>query len=316
MCNKIDLIITYVISQLTFRWVEPPDFSEIENDNIDDKFLNWTAKEWQQYIDSRYRNNPRWQFCWDLYVNKFFNSSKLLADELRFHMESLDDFNASIITWDDPHYPELLRTIKDPPICLNVVGDISFLNYPKISIIGSRRACPRSIRESRELGFSLAKMGVAVVSGGAYGCDIAAHKGVLASGLSSAPAIVVFAGGLGEYYPSGNLSVFRSLRDRNALFVSERLWSYKPHPYDFPIRNRIVSGLSPETVVMHAARKSGAMVTARLALDQGRDVSVLHFDDDDIATSGSIGLKRDGARTFKNANDWFDNGSEEFQFFI
>jgi DNA processing protein len=142
-----------------------------------------------------------------------------------------------------------------------------------------------------------------VVSGGAFGCDIAAHLGVLRGRFNPAPAICVFAGGLARLYPRANDRVFRQLLATGGVLVSERLWYASCRPRDFTARNRIIAGLSGLTVVMQAAQRSGALVTARLALDRGADVAVLHHPQDDVRARGSQQLLADGAVGFYTVHE-------------
>jgi DNA processing protein len=117
--------------------------------------------------------------------------------------------------------------------------------------------------------------------------------------------ITVFAGGLGQLYPKGNLDVFRQTVQRGGILISERLWNTPALPMDFPVRNRIVSGLSPETLVIEANRRSGALITARLALDQGRDVGVLNLPQNYQGGAGNHWLVDQGAMKFSDAQHWF-----------
>lgn len=299
-CAK-ELYLLYVLSQIIYRWVDPRIFLKKKDCkcSLGDQF-DWTnyfydsfllEEKIREIIDRSNKNK--------LSLDQIINSSIL-------HLKKMQYYNGHIILWDSPQYPILLKMIKDPPLALNIIGDISLLSYNKVSVIGSRKASLRALFESEKLGYSLAEEGFAVVSGGAYGCDIAVHKGVLTSGLVPCPAIVVFAGGLGSYYPSGNVAVFEKLKQRNAIFLSERLFHVTPKPYDFPVRNRIVSGLSEELIVMQASKKSGAMVTSKLALEQGREVSALTFSELDLAADGSLQLIEDGAFSFNHAEDWID----------
>lgn len=207
------------------------------------------------------------------------------------------------VTPADATYPVLLRFLADPPHALAVLGDPARLAGACVSIVGSRKASGLAVRESFALGRDLAEAGYVVVSGGAFGCDIAAHHGVLAavSAASRSRAICVFAGGLSDLYPHAHGPVFRRLRAAGAAFVSERLWESPSRPVDFAARNRLIAGLSPVTAVMQAGLRSGAMVTARLALDAGRQVVVLRHPLDDIRADGSRMLLEAGGPGFSSA---------------
>jgi DNA processing protein len=211
--------------------------------------------------------------------------------------------------WGDKEYPPLLRNISDPPLGLSIRGELSLLYRPAISVVGSRKASAFAMRESFTLGRALGEHDIAVVSGGALGCDIAAHHGVLASGRDPAPAICVFAGGLARLYPVANDPIFRRLMARRAVLVSERLWASPCRPLDFTARNRIISGMSSLTLVMQAAQRSGALVTARRALDQGSEVAVLRHPEGDIRARGSEALLAEGAWGFSCASELIEHAN-------
>lgn len=311
--NRASIFLTHVASQLIYRWI-PPDFddahavecpTQLSGLDLEDlTYAQWRAL----LVDAWGLPNLRHRWLED-YLRRPQGSYDRLIQQCLNHLQATQEHGIKNILICDPEYPPLLRALRDPPLCLSVQGCLDVLQRPRISVIGSRSASHRALAQSRELGRSLATAGYAVVSGGAFGCDIASHKGVLASGISPAPAIVVFAGGLNSLYPGGNRTTFREILDRGGLFLSERLWSAPARPFDFPVRNRIVSGLSRETIVMQAAVRSGAMVTAQLALEQGREVSVLAFSRDEIGAQGCEELAADGAFAFSHVGEWFDRRS-------
>lgn len=304
-------VLTHVASQLIYKWLEPPSGEILEDPVLGgESTRHWDEARWS-IAASRLAAMPAdvvpW---WRFFVARRAGSVERLAEAAREQARRVAKSGATYVTWADPRYPALLRTITDPPLGLTWFGDSSVLDLPALAIVGSRRASGRAMAESYALGRELARAGAAVVSGGAYGCDIAAHHGVLAwmnEGVSGpAPAVVVFAGGIDCPYPSGNEHVFRRLRHHGGVFLSERLMGMMPRPFDFPVRNRVVAGLSRDILVMMAADRSGAMVTARLALNQGRDVSVLTHDEDDARVVGSLRLLRDGAFGFASAEGYID----------
>ena len=237
-------------------------------------------------------------------VNALVNDSSNLAEMLHLHLQDCKNNNAVIISINDSLYPSYLHAIHNPPFMLTAWGNTNLLNAPKVAIVGSRKASAYALTESYKLGVILAHKGYVIVSGGAFGCDIAAHKGVLSTGIAPSPAIIVFAGGLGHLHPRRHAGIFRTLRQRHALLISERMWRSPSYPYDFPIRNRVISGLSMSLIVMEAAEKSGTLTTANLALEQGRDIWVLKGSEDDVRFLGSNALIRDGANPFDGANEW------------
>ena len=305
------LLVVHAASQLSYRWLSPSlllsdqrvqDFCRTKLSN-DCDVNNLSLQEWSELV------NEVAQLFTDLYpcsvlIKPLSSQRQQLADNIYRHLISCQQVDARVIVYGDILYPHRLQMIADPPLALTVRGDLSLLQMSKIAVIGSRRASPRSLHESFALGRVLVEQGYTVVSGGAYGCDIAAHRGVLSSEIVPIPAIVVFAGGLGQLHPRGNYFVFEQLQELGALFVSERLWHSGARAADFPIRNRIISGLCQQVIVMEAGECSGAMLTARLALTQNRDVWVLRHEDNDVRATGSNNLIADGANSFVKAEQW------------
>ena len=207
-----------------------------------------------------------------------------------------------ILTCLDPGYPELLRTIADPPVVLWTQGDQALLSRASVAIVGSRDATPTSIAVARGLARRLAGAGVVVVSGMARGVDSAAHAGALDEGGRT---IAVIGSGLNHTYPKRNADLAAQIRASGTI-VSELPANALPLPPHFPLRNRIISGLSLATVVVEAGERSGSLITARQALDQGRDV---------LAVPGGIlcgnhrgchRLIKDGARLVESVDDVLD----------
>ena len=201
----------------------------------------------------------------------------------------------SIVTYYDANYPDLLRQIIDPPAAIFCCGNLQALERPCVGLIGSRKASRYASKLAYDVAVMLADRGYQVVSGGAYGCDAAAHWGTLGTSIDPVPTTAVMAGGLETLYPRGNRHLFEQIRVRQGLFLSERLWHASCRPYDFPIRNRIIAGLSLGTIVVQAAKKSGAISTANLALQQGREVVVVDSPGLDIRFEGNRQLIDAGA---------------------
>lgn len=174
-----------------------------------------------------------------------------------------------VITQDSPAFPELLRQIHNPPCALFVKGDLpDFSVTPAISIVGTRRATATGIAAARSFAFGLAKSGAVVVSGGALGIDTAAHQGALQAGGQT---VCVLGCGIDYNYLMGNASLREAVSFHGAV-ISEYPPGTPAVNSNFPIRNRIISGLSLGTLVVEAAGKSGSLITADYALEQGRDV--------------------------------------------
>ncbi len=171
----------------------------------------------------------------------------------------------------DPAFPDVLRHIPDPPILLYVAGDVSLLSSPAVALVGARQCSRYGFDAAMRLGRELSRAGVAVVSGLAHGIDRQAHL----AGLSEVGgSIAVLGTGIDLVYPDSNLDVWKALAEEG-LIVTEFPPGTHPLPANFPIRNRIISGLSLGVAVIEAAARSGSLITARLALEQGREVFAL-----------------------------------------
>ncbi len=298
--------LTHMASQIMYKWVAPPAVDDQTATTLDGlsglpAAAELSEREWRELIS--WGQGPGLALVpWlKAYSFKYDPDATRLSSEAVKHFSSLKEQGGHYVTLADEAFPPLLRLVRDPPVAFSAVGELGLMRRPAISVVGSRKASALAMREGFALGRALAAFGALVVSGGAYGCDIAAHQGVLAAGLYPAPAAGVFAGGLQELYPIGNSAIFERLRRRRGLFLSERLWQAPSRPADFPVRNRIISGLSSVTVVLQAAERSGALVTARLALEEGREVAVLVHPQGDVRADGSAALILDGATSFISA---------------
>lgn len=200
-----------------------------------------------------------------------------------------------ILTLTHPAYPQLLRQIYDPPIVLYVKGDANCLNLPAISIVGSRRATPYGINAAEKLARDLASRGLMICSGLARGIDTAAHRGALEA---RGTTVAVLGSGLNHLYPRENKKLAQQIQ-ANGCVVSEFPVNTSPSPQNFPIRNRIISGLSLGTCLVEAAEFSGSLITGRLALEQGREV---------FAVPGNI-----TSRTSFGPNLWIKQGAKLVQ---
>lgn len=176
-----------------------------------------------------------------------------------------------VVTLADPAFPDTLREIPDPPILLYLAGDISLLRSPAVALVGARQCSRYGFDAAMRLGRELSRAGVAVVSGLAHGIDRQAHL----AGLSEVGgSIAVLGTGIDLVYPDTNLDIWKALAT-HGLILTEFAPGTHPLPANFPIRNRIISGLSLGVAVIEAATRSGSLITARLALEQGREVFAL-----------------------------------------
>jgi len=204
---------------------------------------------------------------------------------------------ARLLCLGDVHYPPLLAQLKDAPPLLWYLGNPKILQSPIIALVGARNASSLGTRMARALAHDLGAMGYVVVSGLARGVDTAAHLAALDSGT-----IAVMAGGVDVIYPTANTDLARDIA-RQGLLLSEQPMGLTPQARHFPRRNRIISGLASAVVVVEAAGKSGSLITARDALDQGREVLAVPGHPFDARASGCNMLIRDGAQLVRNADD-------------
>ena len=199
----------------------------------------------------------------------------------------------------DPRYPALLACTQDPPPVLWTKGDLTALETPCVAIIGSRAASPYALQIGRRLASELAERGMVVVSGLARGVDSAGHEGCLAGGGRT---IAVTGCGLDRIYPRENEQLAARIA-ANGLLLSELGPGAPPLPEHFPLRNRIISGISLAVVVVEASEKSGSLITAGCALRQGRDVMAVPGSVLSGRNRGSHALLKDGAKVVETADD-------------
>ena len=182
--------------------------------------------------------------------------------------EKLREIGAHVITLHDPRYPQRLRDIFDPPVVLFARGCVDLLDSYGIAIVGTRRPTPYGVAASERLGADLAQAGLTIISGMARGVDTAAHRAALSV---DGGTIAVFGCGVDVLYPADNRKLYESIAQRG-LLISEFPMGAPAYPQNFPIRNRIVSGLSLGVIVVEGAQHSGSAITARLASEQSREV--------------------------------------------
>ena len=213
-------------------------------------------------------------------------------------LESIERSDATLVTWNDPAYPANLREIHDPPPFLFVHGELLPRDLMAVALVGSRNVSAYGMRMTRELAEGLVRYGVTVISGLARGTDAAAHWTTLRAGGRT---IAVMGSGIDVVYPSEHHALFRAIGQQGAV-VTELPMGAQPDAENFPNRNRIISGLALGTVIVEAAEKSGSLITATLAAEQGRDV---------FAVPGAVGertrgthrLIREGAKLTQCAED-------------
>ena len=204
---------------------------------------------------------------------------------------------ARLIAFGQPEYPAELKHISDAPPLLWAKGDLSALQRPMVALVGARNASSLGTRMARALAAELGERGYVVASGLARGVDAAAHHAALQTGT-----VAVLAGGVDVLYPAENATLADDIL-AHGVRLSEQPIGMAPRSRDFPRRNRIISGMAQAVVVVEAAAKSGSLITARNALDQGREVLAVPGHPFDARASGCNMLIRDGARLVRNADD-------------
>jgi DNA processing protein len=218
-------------------------------------------------------------------------SERALNEAARLDIEPLTIF--------DDRYPPLLSCTADPPPVLWIRGNVECLSAPAVAVVGSRAATPYALQVAERLGEELAQRGVVVVSGLARGVDSAAHRGCLGGNGST---VAVLGSGLDRIYPPEHEQLAVSIC-RAGLLASELGPGAAPLQEHFPQRNRIISGISLAVVVVEASEKSGSLITARCALEQGRDVMAVPGSVLSGRNRGSHGLLKDGAKVVETADD-------------
>lgn len=204
-----------------------------------------------------------------------------------------------LIALDDPLYPERLRDIIDPPAMLYVTGDPEVLKTPQVAMVGSRNPTAGGIENAERFAAELASRGLCITSGLASGIDAASHRGALsADGLS----IAVTGTGLDRVYPASNRDLAHQLAQQGAL-ISELPIGTPPKPHNFPRRNRIISALSCGVLVIEATVRSGSLITARMASEQGREVLAVPGSIHNPMARGCHALIRQGAKLVETADD-------------
>lgn len=213
-------------------------------------------------------------------------------------LEKLKDNNIEFICYDDLDYPDSLRTIFDPPLGLFVRGRLN-LKTPAVALVGSRKATVYGKKVAGQLGRDLARAGISIISGMARGVDTAAHTGAMQSGGYT---VAVLGCGVDVIYPPENSKVMQEIISTGAV-ISEFPPGSAPEAWHFPVRNRIISGLSRCVVVVEAAERSGALITADIALEQGREVAAVPGNISSHMSKGANKLIKQGAKLVESAAD-------------
>ncbi len=232
-------------------------------------------------------------------------------DTLEEHLELLQQKKINYLTINDDSYPIILKNIYLPPPVLYYYGEIQEISFESsISIVGSRSASYYGLKMSEKIALELASLGITVVSGMARGVDSMAHVGAIKGGGKT---VAVLGNGVDIVYPKENKNLYKEIME-NGLVLSEYPPGTQPLPYNFPRRNRIISGLSMGIVVVEAAAKSGSLITAKYALEQGREVYALPGNVNNRNSTGTNLLIKDGAKLVTSCKDILDDVFPMFSF--
>ena len=204
-----------------------------------------------------------------------------------------------LVTWEDADYPQALLAVGEAPPVLFQMGRRELMNRPAVAIVGSRRATPQGLEDAASFARALAAAGVTVVSGLAEGIDAAAHRGALDE---SGGSLAVVGTGLDRVYPAVNRALAHALAEKGCL-LSEFVPGTAPEAWHFPRRNRLIAGLSRAVLVVEASLRSGSLITARLAGDQGREVMAVPGSIHAPLSKGCHRLIREGAKLVETAQD-------------
>ncbi len=220
-------------------------------------------------------------------------------DEVEDELRRTRDAGIDIVRFTDPSYPERLRAIPDPPPCLYLKGVLAAEDDKSVAIVGSRSASDYGRRVARDLARGLTSLGFTIVSGMARGIDGVAHESALQAGGRT---IAVLGSGVERAYPPEHEGLYRRICERGAV-ISELPIGTRPMAFNFPARNRLISGLSLGVVVVEATEKSGSLITAALAVEQGREVFAVPGEVGASRSRGAHRLIRQGAKLVESVDD-------------
>jgi DNA processing protein len=223
-------------------------------------------------------------------INTVINSRNL--EKIDKYLKKVKDNGINVYLSSQDEYPANLKTIYDPPPVLYSLGELQYEDKEAIAIVGSRKATDYGLKTAESLAEQLVQNGITVVSGMALGIDAAAHRGAIKGGGRT---IAVFACGVTNPHPKSNINLYKDIL-KNGAVVSEYPLGMQPLPGNFPARNRIISGLSLGSVIIEANIKSGSLITADFALEQGRDVFAVPGSINSPSSRGTNNLIKNGAK--------------------
>ena len=217
-------------------------------------------------------------------------------------LEAARKLGQTVVALTEDGYPARLKEIPDPPVALYIYGEALPTDALSLGVVGTRKATPGGVKFAREIGLELASAGITVVSGLALGIDAAAHSGAMDA--EGGRTWAVLGTGADVCYPARNQKIYdRLLKDERGVIVSEYPPGTQPVPYHFPIRNRVISGLTLGVIVVEAPERSGALITARLAVEQGREVFAVPQPARSVFGAGANRLIQEGAHLVERVED-------------
>lgn len=227
---------------------------------------------------------------------------KLASEEvITQELENIDKLGAELIFFEDERYPRLLKLTGDVPPFLTIYGNKDLLAKESIAVVGSRNASINGMNFTKKITSELGNSGLTIVSGLARGIDSSAHKASVETGT-----IAIIAGGIDHIYPPENASLYKEIAEKG-LIIAENPYGTVPMASSFPQRNRLISGLSVATLVIEASLKSGSLITARFAAEQGRNVFAVPGFPMDYRYSGTNHLLKQGALLVESSQDVLDH---------
>lgn len=235
-------------------------------------------------------------------IKKILDAHKFKLDR---YFNYLEKYNIQVINFKDDKYPERLRNIENKPIFLYIRGNIDNLYSDTVAIVGSRDASEYGKYVSRKIAKELADKNINIISGLAIGIDKFAHLGALDSNIGKTIAVLGTGVSNDEVYPFQNKKIFDRILENGGTIISEFKLGTKPKKYNFPLRNRIISGLSQKIIVVEAEENSGSLITARYGLEQGKDIFSVPGNITSKKSIGTNKLIEEGAYILKNIEDIF-----------